>query len=78
MTPVLRNIDYVGAYTLRLFFADGKVGEIDLEPQLWGEVFEPLRNLDLFRQFHLDAELNTVVWPTGADLSPAFLYDNAA
>ena len=46
--------------------------------QLWGEVFEPLKDTDVFRCFRVDTELDTIVWPTGADLAPEFLYERAA
>ena len=39
-------------------------GVIDLEDELWGEVFEPLKDLDVFRCFRVDTELDTIVWPT--------------
>ncbi len=58
-------------------FADGTEGDVDLEAELWGEVFEPLKNLANFRDFRLDVELNTVTWPSGADLAPEFLYAQA-
>ena len=78
MTPNIQKAEYLGGYRLRLTFADGKVGELDLEQELWGEVFEPLKDVDLFKKFRVDEELRTIVWPTGADLSPEFLYSNAA
>ena len=78
MTPNLKSAEYLGAHWLRLTFADGKVGEIDLESELWGEVFEPLKNLELFKQFRVDSELMTIVWPSGADLAPEYLYKHAA
>jgi len=74
MTPQLVEIAYAGDYRLRLRFADGATGEIDLQDELWGPVFEPLRDTELFKQFSLDRALNTVCWSTGADLAPAFLY----
>ena len=58
-------------------FDDGKGGVIDLAGELWGEVFEPLRDVALFRRFRLDEDLETIVWPTGADLAPEFLYQRA-
>lgn len=58
-------------------FDDGRVGVIDLEGELWGEVFEPLKDIDVFRRFCMDTELDTIVWPTGADLAPEFLYERA-
>ena len=61
MTPTLKAAEYVGSYRLRLTFSDGKVGDIDLAPELWGEVFEPLKDLELFKSFKVDQELGTVV-----------------
>jgi hypothetical protein len=78
MTPKLESVEYVGRYTLRVRFADGLEGEVNLEGELWGEVFEPLKDLAIFRDFRLDTELNTVTWPSGADLAPEFLHDKAA
>ena len=49
--------------------------EVDLENELWGEVFDPLQDPDVFRDFRLNEELNTLTWPTGADLAPEYLYE---
>ena len=78
MTPTLKSAEYAGSYRLRLTFSDGKVGDIDLASELWGEVFEPLKDLELFKSFKVDQELGTVVWPNGADFAPEFLYQSAA
>jgi hypothetical protein len=56
---------------------DGTSGTVDLAQELWGPMFEPLANPDLFHQAMVDPELETVVWPNGADLSPEFLYQMA-
>ncbi len=74
MTPRLCEATYVADYKIRLRYADGVEGIVDLLPQLWGEVFEPLKDLQRFREFTLDAELQTLSWPTGADFAPEFLY----
>ena len=78
MTPRLLKARYVEAYKIELSFSDGTRGIIDLENELWGEVFEPLKDLRQFREFVVDPELKTLVWPTGADLAPEFLYQQAA
>jgi hypothetical protein len=78
MAPKLTRADYVCGYTIRVQFADGVEGELELFNELWGEVFEPLKNPDLFRAFQLNEELNTIAWPTGADLAPEFLYEEAS
>ena len=77
MIPKLESAEYVSGYTIRFRFADGAEADVDLEAELWGEVFEPLKDPDLFRQFQLDKELNTVTWPSGPDLAPEFLYEKA-
>jgi hypothetical protein len=61
-------------YVLDVTFDDGTRRQVDLEPELWGEVFAPLRDPVLFAQVEVDPELGTVVWPNGADLAPEFLY----
>jgi len=74
MLPKLKEAEYRGNYRIWLKFEDGVEGEIDLENELWGEVFEPLKQPTLFAQFKLNGELGTVVWPNGADFAPEFLY----
>jgi hypothetical protein len=67
---------YVRDYIVWLKFRDGTSGEIDLGRELWGEVFEPLKDVAFFRQFRVDPECETLVWPNGADFAPEFLHDN--
>ena len=66
---------YMGDYALWLRFDDGTTGEIDLSDRLFGPVFEPLKDLDYFRGFKVHPELQTLVWPNGADFAPEFLYE---
>jgi hypothetical protein len=73
-TPKLVSAEYLDGYRIRLRFADEACGVVDLERQLWGEVFEPLKRIARFREFRVDDEMNTIVWPNGADLAPEFLY----
>ena len=74
MLPKLQEVKYQGDYRIWLKFADGVEGEIDLEKELWGEVFQPLKDKARFSEFSLDKELETLVWPNGADFAPEFLY----
>ncbi len=74
MLPKLKKAEYRGDYRIWLTFADGVAGEIDLESELWGEIFEPLKQQVRFAEFKLDHELGTIVWPNGADFAPEFLY----
>jgi uncharacterized protein DUF2442 len=65
----------LGRYVVELVFADGAVRVIDLEPLLWGPMFEPLvADYELFRQLRVDVDAGTIVWPNGADISPRTLY----
>ena len=67
---------YRGGFVVWLRFHDGIEGEIDLGPELYGPVFEPLRDPMAFSQFTIDPLFHTLVWPNGADLAPEFLHDN--
>jgi hypothetical protein len=64
---------YVSDYKLWLRFSDGAEGEVDLQNQLDGEVFEPLKDTQIFKNFILNSDLHTVTWPNGADFAPEFL-----
>jgi hypothetical protein len=64
---------YLHDYVIWIRFNDGSAGEVDLEQELEGEVFGPLKDVEKFRRLHVDAELNTVVWENGADFAPEFL-----
>lgn len=65
---------YVRDYIVWLKFSDGTEGEVDLKAELFGEVFEPLRDKDFFKRFVLHSEWLTIAWPNGADFAPEFLY----
>jgi hypothetical protein len=77
-TARVTTVEPLGAFILRLGFDDGTVREIDLESELWGPVFEPLRrDPQLFRQVRVDDELGTIVWPNGADFDPDVLHGDS-
>ena len=69
------EVEVTGSHSMRVTFDDGAVRELDLEGQLDGPVFEPLRDPQLFAQVRVDAESGTVAWPTGADLDPIVIYE---
>ena len=69
------NVEYQDKYKLRITFADGAVKIVDLARELDGEVFEPLRDLKLFRKVRLNKDTETIEWPNGADMAPEFLYE---
>ena len=77
MTPRPSSAEYLREYKILVTFDDDEVGVVDLQRELWRAVFEPLRDVGRFRRFRFDPEIDTVVWPTGADLSPEYLHEHA-
>jgi len=68
--------EYIRDYLIWLRFNDGTSGEVDLENELYGTLFEPLKDIELFKTFKVDPILETNVWKNGADFAPEFLYEN--
>ena len=76
MLPHITQARYVADYTIWIHFDDGVEGEVNLSSELQGPIFEPLKSLEVFRQFKVHPELRTLVWPNGADFAPEFLYSS--
>ncbi len=73
--PEVTAVEALGGHRLRLSFADGVGGVVDLDYLLGrGPIFEPLRDPDYFAQVRVDSEGGTIVWPNGADVAPETLY----
>lgn len=64
---------YLREFSIWLKFNDGAEGIVDLKDELYGEMFEPLRDIESFKSFQVDPELETIVWKNGADFAPEFL-----
>ena len=64
---------YLDGYRIKLRFNDGAEGVVDLADALWGPVFEPLKDLEVFRRFAV--RYHTLSWDHGADFAPEFLRD---
>lgn len=64
---------YIEGYKIEIKFNDGKTKIIDFKDQLWGEMFEPLKNIEYFKKFKLNPF--TIEWENGADFAPEYLYD---
>ncbi len=68
------RIQIKGDYRLEVEFSDGVRGEVDLSDRLFGPVFEPLRDPEIFRKARVD-DFGAISWPNGADLAPDALHD---
>ncbi len=77
MIHYVTQVEYLSEYKLRLTFEDGVAREVDLEPYLDGEIFEPLRDINYFRTVRVNPDIDTIVWGNGADYAPEFLYEIA-
>jgi hypothetical protein len=63
---------HVGDYNLKLLFNNGVEKIINLENELYGEIFEPLKDKEKFKNFIISH--NTIEWENGADFDPEYLY----
>ncbi|MCY4222339.1 MAG: DUF2442 domain-containing protein [Thiotrichales bacterium] len=71
------NAKPLDGYRVKVWFDDGRDGIADLAEALDGPMFGPLKDPAVFRKFLVDEELQTIVWPNGADLAPEYIYYQA-
>ena len=69
------SAEYLANYQFKLTFNNGIEGIVDLEQELYGEVFEPLKDKSLFQQVFVTSR--TIEWSNGADFAPEFLFEIA-
>lgn len=63
---------YIDGYRIEFKFNDGNIKTIDLSKELYGEIFEPLKDIEYFKKFSLNPF--TIEWENGADFAPEYLY----
>ncbi len=72
------DVEYLDQFRLLLTFDNGERREIDIAKTVpFDGVFEPLRDLDFFRQVRVEPDVGTIVWPNGADLCPDVLHQRS-
>ncbi len=71
----ITEVIYLKKYQLRLIFDNGIVKDVDLKDELYGEIFEPLEDVEFFKQVAINLDTNTIEWSNGADFAPEFLYE---
>ncbi len=67
---------YEGDYKIWCQFSNGKSGVVNLKDELWGPIFEPLKEIEQFKKFQVSNIFHTISWDNGADFAPEFLYDH--
>ena len=75
MIPKVIEARYAQEFTIHVRFSDGTEGDVDLSQELYGEVFELLKDIVAFKDFTIHPEFHTLCWSNGADLAPEFLYE---
>jgi hypothetical protein len=75
LTPDIKTVAVVRHGVLRLTFADGLTGEVDVLDRMRGPVFDEARTSAGFTKVIVDGGSGTIVWPRGADLAPDTLYE---
>jgi hypothetical protein len=71
----ITKASYINDYKLLLKFSNGAEMIVDLENELNGNVFTPLKDKSNFRRFSI--VFNTIEWENGADFAPEYLYELA-
>ncbi len=66
-------VKVVGPHSLELAFDNGVLKRVNLRRELYGPVFEPLRDPAYFARVYLDLDSRTITWPNKADFAPDFL-----
>lgn len=67
--------NYINDFKISLRFNDGAEMTVDLENELNGTVFIPLKDKSIFKKFSI--VFNTIEWDNGADFAPEYLYELA-
>ncbi|MEM8894765.1 MAG: DUF2442 domain-containing protein, partial [Bacteroidota bacterium] len=69
----VKTAKHITDYKIELTLSNGLTGVVNLGDEIWGEVFEPLKNVNYFKTFEKDRW--TIGWDCGADFAPEFLYE---
>ena len=73
MILAVKDVEYLGDYTLLCTFNDGVKKKVDLSSLLKYPAYKELADKQEFVKFGLD---QTIFWANGADIAPEYLYDH--
>jgi hypothetical protein len=72
----VKGVKVLDDYNLLLTFEDGTVKMYDMKPELWGRLFEPLKEPNSFKKVYIES--GTIKWPNGAEICHDKLYRNSS
>lgn len=71
----VNSVEPLDGYRLRVRFADGVEGEVDLSDMVGKGVFAAWQDRAEFLKVAVDPETGTLTWPGGLDICPDSLYE---
>jgi hypothetical protein len=71
----ITQASYITDFKVSLTFNNGVEMTVDLEKELTGSAFTPLKDKEKFKKFAI--VFNTIEWENGADFAPEYLYELA-
>ena len=69
----VKSAKYLNDFRISLEFNNGETRIVDLENELNGDVFMPLKDKNYFKNFTI--RYSTIEWDNGADFAPEYLYE---
>lgn len=77
---IVEDAEYIEEFKIKVWFRDGSVKIVDFKNSLFseptGEVFQPLKEIEIFKQVKFSEDASTIVFPNGVDIAPEWLYEN--
>jgi hypothetical protein len=64
-------------YRLECIFNTNETLRVNLQNELYGEIFTSLLDAKIFSQVRINSDTGTIEWDNGADFAPEFLYELA-
>ncbi|HSX37633.1 MAG TPA: DUF2442 domain-containing protein [Chlamydiales bacterium] len=74
MSHIVKKVEWLGEYKLKLHFDNGKIKTVDLASDMKKakNLFLDLVDIDYFKQVKCDGY--SIIWPNGIDYCPDVLY----
>ena len=70
-----KSAQYCDGYKIKIMFEDGRSGVVDFQHYLHkGGVFEKFRDINFFRNFHVNEKAGVISWEGDIDIAPETVY----